>query len=71
MLRANQKKEEERVERVANSSGIALVAVSLTVSPDELAIGFALGLTRVPVVAAVVPIAGQALADLQRRLKGS
>jgi putative Mn2+ efflux pump MntP len=34
--------------------------IGLTVSLDELAIGFALGLSRVPVVAAVLLIAGQA-----------
>lgn len=60
MLRADEEKEEERVARFANSTGIALVAIGLTVSLDELAIGFALGLTRVPVIAAVVLIAGQA-----------
>ncbi len=60
MLRADEEKEEERIERFARSTGIALVAIGLTVSLDELAIGFALGLARVPVVAAVVLIAGQA-----------
>lgn len=60
MLRADEEKEEERIERFANSTGVALVAVGLAVSLDELAIGFALGLTHVPVVAAVLLIAGQA-----------
>lgn len=61
VLRVDEEKEEARIERFANSTGVALVAVGLTVSLDELAIGFALGLTRVPVVAAVLLIAGQAL----------
>ena len=60
MLRADEEKEEERVKRFANATGLALVAICLTVSLDELAIGFVLGLTRVPVLAAVILIASQA-----------
>ncbi len=60
ILLADEDKEEARVARFASSTGIALIAVGLTVSLDELAIGFALGLARVPIVPALILIAVQA-----------
>lgn len=60
MLLADEEKEEARLARFAGSTGLALIAVGLTVSLDELAIGFALGLARVPMVPALVLIAAQA-----------
>lgn len=60
-LRAGGDGEEARIERFARSAGLALVAIGLTVSLDELAIGFALGLARVPILPALVTIAAQAL----------
>ena len=46
---------------VTRTRAPGLIAVGLTVSLDELAIGFALGLARVPIVPALVLIAAQAL----------
>lgn len=60
MLLADEEKEEARVERFATSNGMALIVVGLSVSLDELAIGFALGLARVPIIPALVAIALQA-----------
>lgn len=60
MLLADEEREEARLARFASSTGIALVAVGLTVSLDELAIGFALGLVRVPILPALILIAAQA-----------
>ncbi|SRR5712692_1893899 len=60
ILLADEEKEEARIGRFATSSGFAFVAVGLAVSLDELAIGFALGLARVPIVRALILIAVQA-----------
>ncbi len=60
MLLADDKKEQARLARFATSTGVALVSVGLAVSLDELAIGFALGLARVPIVPALILIAAQA-----------
>ncbi len=60
MLLGDEEKEEARAERFATATGTALVVVGLSVSIDELAIGFALGLARVPVLPALALIALQA-----------
>ncbi len=60
VLLADEEKEEARVAQFARSRGFALIAVGLSVSLDELAIGFALGLARVPIVPALILIAVQA-----------
>ena len=52
--------DEERVQKLATSHGPAMIAVGLSVSLDELAIGFSLGLLNVPIVPAIVLIAAQA-----------
>ncbi len=65
LLVAGEEQEEARIERFAVASGPALIVVGLSVSLDELAIGFALGLTGVPVVPALVLIAVQAFVAAQ------
>jgi putative Mn2+ efflux pump MntP len=55
------KDDEERVRKLAASRGPAVIALGLSVSLDELAIGFSLGLLNVPIVPAIVLIAAQAL----------
>jgi manganese efflux pump family protein len=57
--------EEERAGRVLSSTGLALVALGLSISLDELAIGFSIGLVRLPVAAVIVAIALQALVAAQ------
>jgi manganese efflux pump family protein len=52
--------DEERVQKLAASRGPAVIALGLSVSLDELAIGFSLGLLNVPIVPAIVLIAAQA-----------
>ena len=46
--------------RAATSRGLPLVGIALSVSMDELAVGFSFGVLRVPVVPALVAIALQA-----------
>ena len=65
MLLASEKDEEERAGRVLSSTGLALVALGLSISLDELAIGFSIGLARLPVVGVIVAIALQALVAAQ------
>ena len=45
---------------VTSRSGWALIALGVSISMDELAVGFTIGLARVPVVAVIVAIAAQA-----------
>ena len=51
--------------RLAGSRGWALVALGLSISMDELAIGFSLGLARIPIAGVVIAIAVQAFAAAQ------
>ena len=50
----------ERVKKLVASTGTAMIVLGLSVSLDELAIGFGLGLLNVPIVPAIVLIAAQA-----------
>jgi manganese efflux pump family protein len=54
-------KDDERVQSLVASTGTAMIVLGLSVSLDELAIGFGLGLLNVPIVLAIVLIAAQAL----------
>ena len=65
MLLAGEKDEDERAGRVLSSTGLALVALGLSISLDELAIGFSIGLVRLPVAAVIAAIALQALVAAQ------
>ena len=51
---------DESVKKLAATRGPALVGLGLSVSLDELAIGFSLGLLNVPIIPAIVLIAAQA-----------
>jgi putative Mn2+ efflux pump MntP len=57
--------EEEKADRLAGSRGLALVALGISISLDELAIGFSIGLTHLPTAAVIVAIALQALVAAQ------
>lgn len=50
----------QRVQKLAATTGLAVIGLGLSVSLDELAIGFSLGLLSVPIVPAIVLIAVQA-----------
>ena len=52
--------EVEAAARLAHTHGIALIGLGISVSMDELAIGFSVGLLRISIAAAVVVIALQA-----------
>src|SRR5229473_5010839 len=52
--------DDERVQRLVASTGTAMIVLGLSVSLDELAIGFSLGLLSVPIVPAILLIAAQA-----------
>jgi putative Mn2+ efflux pump MntP len=57
--------EEDRASGITTSRGLALVALGLSISLDELAIGFTIGLAHLAVTAVIVAIAVQALAAAQ------
>jgi putative Mn2+ efflux pump MntP len=57
--------ENERASRMVSARGPALILIGLSVSLDELAIGFSLGLLGVPVLPFLAAIAAQAFAASQ------
>jgi putative Mn2+ efflux pump MntP len=60
MIRSDDEAEERRMALFARARGAAILGLGLSVSLDELAIGFTIGLLRVPLIPAVVLIAVQA-----------
>jgi putative Mn2+ efflux pump MntP len=65
MLLAADKDEEEKASRFTTSRGLALIALGISISLDELAIGFTIGLAHLPVAAVIVAIAVQAFIAAQ------
>jgi manganese efflux pump family protein len=65
MLLAGDNDEEEKAGRITGSRGLALIALGISISLDELAIGFSIGLAHLPVTAVIAAIALQALAAAQ------
>ena len=65
MLLAGAGDEEARASRILTSRGLALVGLGISISLDELAIGFSIGLIRLPVSAVIVAIAVQAFLAAQ------
>lgn len=68
MLVADDRDEEEKAGRVISARRLALIALGISISLDELAIGFSIGLTpstRLPVIAVVIAIAVQAFLAAQ------
>jgi manganese efflux pump family protein len=61
MLMARRGSEEEKTGRISGARGFAIVALGLSISMDEFAIGFSLGLVRLPTVPVITAIAVQAL----------
>jgi putative Mn2+ efflux pump MntP len=57
MIFAASRDEDEAAARLAKATGLTAVALGLSISLDELAIGFSLGLARLPVVPVIVAIA--------------
>lgn len=65
MLLAADKDEDKKASRLTSSRGLALVGIGISISLDELAIGFTIGLARLPVTAVIVAIALQAFLAAQ------
>jgi putative Mn2+ efflux pump MntP len=65
MLFADDEAEEDKAARITTSRGLALVGLGISISLDELAIGFSIGLSRLPVIAVIVAIALQAFIAAQ------
>lgn len=65
MLLGDEDGEQDAAGRLAGAHGLALLGLGVSVSLDELAIGFSLGLVRLPVVPVVVAIAVQAFLAVQ------
>ena len=65
MLWPGGKDEDEKAGRIATSRGLALIVLGISISLDELAIGFSIGLARLPVAAVIVAIALQAFIAAQ------
>ena len=57
-------KDEDKASRLTTSRGLALIALGLSISLDELAIGFTIGLAHLPVTAVIIAIALQAFLAL-------
>src|ERR1700736_724867 len=60
MLFGSGDNDEKLAANLATSRGVAVIGLGLSVSLDELAIGFSLGLLKVPIVPAILLIALQA-----------
>lgn len=65
MLFAGEEEEEEKAARMAASRGLALIGLGISISLDELAIGFSIGLSSLPAIAVIVAIALQAFIAAQ------
>jgi manganese efflux pump family protein len=61
--------EEERLALLGRTHGVAVLGLGLSISLDELAIGFTLGLLQLPVVLVLVWIAVQAFVVAQVGLR--
>ncbi|MBO0840654.1 MAG: manganese efflux pump, partial [Sciscionella sp.] len=57
--------EDDNAGRLLTAHGMALIGLGISISLDELAIGFSLGLTHLPLLAVITAIGGQALLAAQ------
>jgi manganese efflux pump family protein len=60
-LARKRKPDDEAAGRIAGTHGLAIIGLGISISLDEFAIGFSLGLLRLPVVPVIVAIAILAL----------
>jgi putative Mn2+ efflux pump MntP len=65
MLLAGDDDDGDKAVRIATSHGLALAGLGISISLDELAIGFSIGLTRLPVAVVIAAIAVQAFVAAQ------
>src|SRR5947207_14274933 len=69
MLLHEEEEEGDRVAQLASGRGLALLALGISISLDELAIGFTIGLLHLSLWLAVVLIGAQAFAFAQLGLR--
>jgi putative Mn2+ efflux pump MntP len=69
MLLSNDDDEQEKAGRLATVHGATLIGLGISISLDELAIGFSLGLTHLSLVPVITAIAAQALLAAQLGLR--
>ncbi len=69
MLLSSDDAQHERLGRLSQLRGLRALGLGLAVSLDELAVGFTLGLLRLPTVLVIVLIAAQALVAAQVGLR--
>jgi manganese efflux pump family protein len=65
MLLAGEKDEDEKAKCLTSSRGLSLIALGISISLDELAIGFTIGLAHLALTAVTIAIALQALIAAQ------
>jgi putative Mn2+ efflux pump MntP len=53
--------DEQKARQITSTHGLAIIALGVSISLDEFAIGFSLGLVRLPALPVIVAIAAQAL----------
>ncbi len=69
MLIADEAGEEEKLEQLASGHGVTLIALGLSISVDELAMGFTIGLLHLSIWIAVILIGAQAFLLAQLGLR--
>lgn len=69
MLRADDESEGEKVASLSSRSGLALIGLGISISIDELAMGFTIGLLHLSLVLAVILIGVQAFVVAQVGLR--
>jgi putative Mn2+ efflux pump MntP len=69
MLLIERDDDEERLARLSESRGLGAIALGVSISTDELAIGFTLGLLRLPALLVIVLIAIQTFIVTQLGLR--
>jgi manganese efflux pump family protein len=65
LLHGDADDEEEPASRLTTARGMALVALGISISLDELAVGFSLGLTHLPLIPVLIAIGAQAFLAAQ------
>jgi putative Mn2+ efflux pump MntP len=65
MLLSSDQDEEDKAARITTSRGLAVIGLGLSISLDELAIGFSMGLARLPAVTVIAAVALQAFVAAQ------
>jgi putative Mn2+ efflux pump MntP len=69
LLHGESEAEEQKAERLISARGAAMLGLGISISLDELAIGFSLGLTHLPLIPVIVGIGVQAFLAAQLGLR--